>query len=170
MTAPVAVLMGSDSDLPVVQGCLDKLRELEVEVDYFVLSAHRTPDLTHRFAKSAHEKGYRILIAAAGGAAHLAGVLAAVSPLPVIGIPILGEQLAGLDSLLSTVQMPAGIPVATVGVGKSGAVNAAILAVRILALGDPALAERFEAFRRGLQEKVIAKNEKLGTSLDVQSL
>jgi len=163
--ALVAVLMGSDSDLPVVESCLKTLEEFEIPHHVFVLSAHRTPEQTHRFAAHAHEKGYRVLIAAAGGAAHLAGVLAANSPLPVIGIPILGQQLAGLDSLLSTVQMPGGVPVATVGVGSSGAKNAALIAARILATSRPELLERIQEYRRSMEQKVLEKNRKLGFEL-----
>jgi phosphoribosylaminoimidazole carboxylase PurE protein len=161
----VGVVMGSDSDLPVMRGCLDTLEEFDVPYEVQVLSAHRTPELAHAYASTARLKGLKIVIAAAGGAAHLAGVCASLTTLPVIGVPLLGEALSGADSLYSTVQMPAGIPVATVAIGAPGAKNAALLAVEILALGDDALHARLQEFRAGLRQSVAQKNERLREQL-----
>ena len=146
--------MGSDSDLPVVQKALDTLSELEVPFEAHVYSAHRTPEQARSFALSAKENGFGVLIAAAGKAAHLAGSLAACTTLPVVGIPIKSSTLDGMDALLSTVQMPAGIPVATVAI--DGAVNAALLSAQILALEDEALAQRLEARRKAESQAVRA--------------
>jgi len=154
MTAKVAVLMGSTSDLPKIQGTMDMLEELSIPHVVRVMSAHRTPEVVKEFAESAAENGLRIIIAAAGGAAHLAGVVAAHTILPVIGIPVEGGALNGLDALLATVQMPGGIPVATVGIGRGGAQNAALLAAQILALTDTNVAEAVNAFRAEKREKV----------------
>jgi 5-(carboxyamino)imidazole ribonucleotide mutase len=154
-----AILMGSDSDLPKLQPCIDTLKKLSVETTVRVMSAHRTPEIVAQFAETAAENGYGVLIAAAGGAAHLAGAVAAHTLLPVIGIPVEGGSFNGLDALLSTVQMPGGIPVATVGVGSGGATNAALLAVQILALNDAALAERFAADRAARRQKVLDADE-----------
>lgn len=148
--------MGSDSDLPVVQGCMDKLSQFGVPFDVRVISAHRTPAAAEKLAKNAITDGYGVIIAAAGKAAHLGGVLAAYTTLPVIGVPIKSSFMDGLDSLLSMVQMPSGIPVATVAV--NGAENAAILAVQMLALGEPALTEKLEKFKADMQAKVEAKD------------
>jgi phosphoribosylaminoimidazole carboxylase PurE protein len=157
----VGVVMGSDSDLPIVQGCLEMLEEFDIPYEARVLSAHRTPEQAHQYASTARLNGLKILIAAAGGAAHLAGVLASLTTLPVIGIPILTSTLGGADSLYSTVQMPAGIPVATVAIGKAGATNAALLAAEILALGDDALHHRLLQYRADLRRSVAEKNERL---------
>lgn len=156
MTAPVRVgiVLGSDSDLDVMMEAVKLLDALGVGHEVVVASAHRTPQRTHDYASTAHARGIGVLIAAAGGAAALPGVLAAVSPLPVIGVPIASTPLGGLDALLSMVQMPKGVPVATVAIGKWGAANAAILAAQILAGADPALAERLAAHRRRLAEEV----------------
>ena len=152
----VAVIMGSDSDLKVMQGAIDMLRQFEVPFAVRVISAHRTPEATRDFAASAIENGFGAIICGAGKAAHLAGAFAANTTLPVIGIPIKSSTLDGLDALLSTVQMPSGIPVATVAV--DGAVNAALLACEILAVSDDALAERLSARRAADTQKVLAAN------------
>ena len=141
----VGIVMGSKSDLDVMMPAADTLESFGVEVEVRVISAHRTPDLAAEWAGSARERGLEVIIAGAGGAAHLAGVMAAMTPLPVIGIPVKSRSLEGLDSLLSMVQMPSGIPVACVAI--NGAKNAALLAVQMLALKYPELAEKFDAFR-----------------------
>jgi phosphoribosylaminoimidazole carboxylase PurE protein len=156
MAAHVALLMGSKSDLPKLQPGIDIFRELGVEVTVRVMSAHRTPQTVAEFAESAAENGYKVIIAAAGMAAHLAGVVAAHTLLPVIGIPVEGGPLKGVDALLSTVQMPGGIPVATVGIGSGGVRNAALLAVQILALDDPDVRARVAEFRAAESRKVCA--------------
>ncbi len=152
----VGIVMGSDSDLPVIQKATALLRELEIPFEVHVYSAHRTPLQAHDFAANAREKGFGVLIAAAGMAAHLAGAVAANTTLPVIGIPCKGPALEGLDALLSTVQMPSGIPVATVGIG--GGANAALLAAQILAVEDAALAERLAAKRAADTAAVLQKD------------
>ena len=157
MTARVAVLMGSDSDLPTMVECVRTLTEYGIESDVRVLSAHRSPEETTAFAREAAGRGIRVIVAGAGGAAHLAGVLAAHSTLPVIGVPISSSPLGGFDSLLSTVQMPPGIPVATVGVGSMGAKNAGHLAALILALGDRDLEARVSEKRRQMTADVLQK-------------
>ena len=150
---PVAVVMGSDSDLGVMQGCVDMLRDFGIEPVVRIISAHRNPRAAADFAERAADNGIRVIIAAAGMAAHLAGAIASRTILPVIGVPLVaGESLQGIDALLSTVQMPSGVPVATTAIGKAGAKNAAILAVRILALSDPQLAAKLVQFKRRLQE------------------
>lgn len=159
--AMVGVLMGSDSDWPLLEDTAKTLKQFGVTFEVRVLSAHRTPERAAEYAQTARERGLKVLIAAAGGAAHLAGVIAAHTVLPVIGIPVKGGALDGLDALLSTVQMPAGIPVATVALGRSGAVNAALLAVQILALNDPALVTRFVAHKQELCDKVTKGNERV---------
>ena len=161
-TAPVAVVMGSDSDLNVMQGCIEQLREFGIEPTVRILSAHRTPQATAEFAQTAEARGVKVIIAAAGMAAHLAGALAAWTTLPVIGVPLAGEGgPAGLDALLSTVQMPPGVPVATVAIGKAGARNAAVLAVQILALTDPALREKLVQSKKRQEQKVREKDAAL---------
>ena len=157
--------MGSDSDWPVVSKAHDTLNELGIAHEVRVISAHRTPETAHEYAATAEDRGLKVILAAAGGAAHLAGVLAASTILPVIGIPVPGGSLNGLDALLATVQMPSGIPVATVAVSSSGAVNAALLAAQMLALSDPELAEKLRARKKKLAEKVAAANEKLQAQL-----
>ena len=155
----VAVIMGSDSDLKVMQGAIDMLRQFEVPFSVRVISAHRTPEATRDFAASAIENGFGAIICGAGKAAHLAGAFAANTTLPVIGIPIKSSTLDGLDALLSTVQMPSGMPVATVAI--DGAANAALLAVQMLALSDEALAAKLTSYRRGLTEKVEKKDAEI---------
>jgi len=159
----VGIIMGSDSDLPVVQKAFDTLRALEIPFEAHVYSAHRTPDEARDFARGARENGFGALIAAAGMAAHLAGAIAANTTLPVIGIPCASGGLGGLDALLSTVQMPSGIPVATVAVG--GAANAALLAAQILAVEDASLAAKLEAKRRADAEKVLQKDAALAEKI-----
>lgn len=159
----VAVIMGSDSDLPVVAKCIDQLKKFEIPYEAHVISAHRTPVQAEKFASLAKENGFGIIIAAAGKAAHLGGVLAAYTTLPVIGIPIKSTTMDGLDSLLSMVQMPGGIPVATVAI--DGAQNAAILAAQILALSDDNLAMKLKVFKAEMEAGVIEKDKKLQESL-----
>ncbi|MBR6790001.1 MAG: 5-(carboxyamino)imidazole ribonucleotide mutase [Oscillospiraceae bacterium] len=155
----VAVIMGSDSDWGVVKGAVSTLKQYGVPCEVHVMSAHRTPEAAHNFAASAKENGFGVIIAAAGMAAHLAGVLAAATTLPVIGIPISSGGLGGMDALLATVQMPSGIPVATVAV--NGAANAANLAVQMLALSDEGLAAQLEAKKEEMKAGVAKKDEKL---------
>ena len=152
----VGIVMGSDSDLPVIQKAVDQLRALEIPFEVHVYSAHRTPVEARDFSLSAREKGFGVIIAAAGMAAHLAGAIAANTTLPVIGIPCKGPALDGMDALLSTVQMPSGIPVATVGVNNGA--NAALLAAQILAVEDAALADRLSAKRAADTAKVLEKD------------
>ena len=161
----VGLVMGSDSDWPLVSKAHDVLAELGVPHEVRVMSAHRTPDLAHDYSAAAEARGLKVILAAAGGAAHLAGVLAAGTTLPVIGIPVPGGSLGGLEALLATVQMPSGIPVATVALSSAGPANAAILAAEILALSDPALAERLRARRRKLHDKVVAADRTLQEKL-----
>ena len=161
----VGIVMGSDSDWPLVQKACAVLDRFGVAYETRVISAHRTPETAHEYAATAEDRGLKVILAAAGGAAHLAGVLAASTILPVVGIPVPGGSLNGLDALLATVQMPSGIPVATVAVSSSGAVNAALLAAQMLALSDPELAEKLRARKKKLAEKVAAANEKLQAQL-----
>ena len=161
----VAVLMGSDSDLPVMQTTLDVLSNLEIPHEVKITSAHRTPDATQAYVKDADQRGCVAFIAAAGLAAHLAGAVAAATLKPVIGVPLDAGPLQGMDSLLSTVQMPGGIPVATVAIGKAGAKNAAYLASQILALSDAELATRIRAEREANARSVIEKDRQLQASL-----
>jgi len=156
VTTPVQVLIliGSQSDAPTMQGTLDVLAELGVSCEMTVASAHRSPERVRRMIDGAPARGVRVFIVGAGAAAHLAGMVAAHVTLPVIGVPIDSSPLKGIDALLSTVQMPPGVPVATVSVGKAGATNAAVLAAQILALGDPSLAGRLQAYKAQLAEKV----------------
>lgn len=155
MTKQVLIVMGSRSDLPSMEGCMQMLKELGLGYEVRVLSAHRTPDAVLELSKTAQQNGYKVIIAAAGGAAHLAGVLASSTVLPVIGIPM-PSGLDGLDSLLSTVQMPGGVPVATVAIGKAGAKNAAILAAQIIGLADPAIQENVAKFKADQAKSVLA--------------
>jgi 5-(carboxyamino)imidazole ribonucleotide mutase len=156
----VSIIMGSKSDLETVQETINLLKELKVKPEVKVLSAHRTPKELAKYVEAAPKRGIRIFIAAAGGAAALAGVIASHTPLPVIGIPIETKSLKGLDSLLSTVQMPAGIPVACLAIGKAGAKNAAILAAEILALSDKVLATRLKKFK-ARQKKVVLESSRI---------
>ena len=157
--------MGSDSDWPKIKAVAAALDQFDVAHEINVMSAHRTSGVVERYATSAIERGLSVIIAAAGGAAHLAGVAASHTTLPVIGLPVPTSLQGGLDSLLSTVQMPGDVPVATVGVGMGGPRNAGLLAVQILALVDPALRERFAAFKQGLAEKIAAKNAALQAAI-----
>jgi 5-(carboxyamino)imidazole ribonucleotide mutase len=152
--AQVAIVMGSRSDWPTMKRAAETLDRLGVAWAAKVVSAHRTPDRLWDFARNAARVGHRVIIAGAGGAAHLPGMVAAMTDLPVIGVPVQSKALSGLDSLLSIVQMPGGVPVATVAIGEAGAVNAGILAAQILALGDPVLAGRLRAFREAQTEAV----------------
>ena len=152
----IAIIMGSDSDLPVVEKAIGTLEEFQVPYEVHVYSAHRTPEEAKAFSQSARANGFGVIIAAAGKAAHLAGALAANTTIPVIGIPVKSSNLDGIDALLSTVQMPSGIPVATVAI--DGAVNAALLSIQILSLSDDALAEKLDAARARGREKVLRKN------------
>jgi phosphoribosylaminoimidazole carboxylase PurE protein len=164
-TPRVAILMGSDSDLPVMAECARVLESYGLRYDMRVLSAHRSPDATVRFVRAAEQRGFGVIVAGAGGSAHLAGVAAAHTVLPVIGVPLAGSPLGGFDSLLSTVQMPPGIPVATVGVGPMGAKNAAHLAAAILALADAPLRERLREARVKQTADVLARSEGLPAKL-----
>lgn len=155
----VGIVMGSDSDLPVVEKAISTLKEYGVPCEVHVYSAHRTPVQAKEFAENARKNGFGAIIAAAGKAAHLAGALAANTTLPVIGIPVKSSTLDGVDALLSTVQMPSGIPVATVAI--DGAANAALLAIEILSISDDTLAEKLAAARAAAAEKVLAKNEEI---------
>ena len=163
MNKKVAVIMGSDSDWPVVEKCVRQLRELDIPVAARVMSAHRTPEQARELALNARADGFGVIIAAAGKAAHLAGALAANTTLPVIGIPVKSSTLDGLDALLSTVQMPSGIPVATVAL--AGAQNAALLAAEILAASDEALAARLDAMRREMTAATLEKDSALQAKL-----
>jgi 5-(carboxyamino)imidazole ribonucleotide mutase len=157
--ALVGVIMGSDSDLPVMQGAIDALAEFDVPHEVRIVSAHRTPDVLYEYARTAADRGLRVIVAGAGGAAHLPGMAASMTPLPVIGVPVPLDNLSGLDSLLSIVQMPAGIPVATVAVGNAR--NAGLLAVRILAAGDDTLRARMLQFQTGLADTVAEKDARI---------
>ena len=158
----IAVVMGSDSDMPVMQSCIDQLTAFGAEPVVRIMSAHRTPQIAAEFAENAAKSGIKVIIAAAGMAAHLAGALAARTTLPIIGVPIDAKAgVGGLDALLSTVQMPPGIPVATMAVGKAGAKNAAIFAIQILALSDKSLADKLVEFRKDQEKKVIEKDSAL---------
>ena len=157
----VALLMGSDSDFPRLEACVDALRKLDIPFEARVLSAHRTPKELVEFVATAPERGVKVFLCAAGGAAHLAGVVAAHTDLPVIGIPMDNPPVGGLDALLATVQMPGGVPVASVAVGGGGPMNAALFAARILAVSDPELAERYAAMRKEQAAKVAQKDAAL---------
>ena len=155
----VAVILGSDSDLPVLKSCFDQLKKLDIPFEAHIYSAHRTPDAAAAFAGAARENGFGVIICAAGKAAHLAGAIAARTTLPVIGIPVKSSTLDGLDALLSTVQMPSGMPVATVAI--DGSANAALLAAQIIAVEDTALAAKLNAMRKAQTEAVLAKDAAL---------
>ncbi|HNQ00992.1 MAG TPA: 5-(carboxyamino)imidazole ribonucleotide mutase [Syntrophales bacterium] len=157
----VSVLMGSDSDLSVMKEALETLKKFGIPYELYLTSAHRTPDRTKAFAQKAEGRGVKVLIVGAGAAAHLAGVVASLSRLPVIGVPIDATSLGGLDALLSTVQMPGGIPVATMAIGKAGARNAALMAVRILALNDEALRRKLQQHAEQMARDVEEKHRKL---------
>ena len=155
----VGIIMGSDSDLPTMQGAIEACTIFDIEYEVRIISAHRTPTEMAEYATTAHKRGLKVIIAGAGGAAHLPGMVAAYSPLPVIGVPVQSHALNGLDSLLSIVQMPSGVPVATMAIG--GAKNAGLLAAQILAAFDPALQERVIRFKAQLSEQVHEKNKAL---------
>ena len=161
----VGIVMGSDSDWPLVSKAHEMLKEIGIEDEVRVISAHRSPDIAFDYASTARDRGLRVIIAAAGGAAHLAGVLAAHTVLPVIGIPVQGGAVNGIDALLATVQMPAGIPVATVTLGSAGGTNAAILAAEILAVANDKIAAALIERKKILRSKVIAADEKLQSQL-----
>lgn len=161
----VSIVMGSDSDLEIMREAGEVLDEFGIPYEIDVTSAHRSPDRTAEYARKASGRGVRVIIAGAGGAAHLAGVIAAHTVLPVIGVPIPSTSLQGMDSLLAIVQMPAGIPVATVAIGRPGATNAGILAAQMIALADPAVSKRLEAYKETLAKGVEEKSKKLQASL-----
>lgn len=154
----IAVIMGSSSDMPTMSEATKILGEYGAAYEVKILSAHRSPDDTAKFAKNARSRGFSIIIAGAGGAAHLAGVVASHTTLPVIGVPMETKELKGIDSLLSTIQMPSGVPVATVAIGKTGAKNAAILALEILGVTDKTIEKKLNSFKRALVESVCGKN------------
>lgn len=156
-TPPVAIIMGSQSDWATMRHAADTLAELGIAFDARIMSAHRTPDRMYAFAKGARAEGFKVIIAGAGGAAHLPGMTASLTPLPVFGVPVESKALSGQDSLLSIVQMPGGIPVGTLAIGKAGAINAALLAAAVLALSDDALAERLDAWRAKLSRAVAER-------------
>lgn len=164
----VGIVMGSDSDLPVMQETAQILDKFAIGYEMNIISAHRTPARAHEYATTAEERGLEVIIAGAGGAAHLAGVIASLASLPVIGVPMQTQLSGGLDSLLSTVQMPSGVPVATVAVGKAGAKNAGILAGQILGAKFPELKEKIKAYKKELTQQVLDKNEKLKTGGEVR--
>ena len=160
-TPVVGILMGSKSDWETMQEAAKTLRRMEIPFEAHVASAHRTPDKVIQFCETAESRGLKVVIAAAGGAAHLAGFCAGKTHLPVLGVPMKGWALDGLDSLLSTVQMPSGVPVATFAIGKAGAVNAALFAAELLAVSDPALRDRVLAFSKAQTEKILADDDLL---------
>jgi 5-(carboxyamino)imidazole ribonucleotide mutase len=160
--ALIGIIMGSDSDLPTMQGAIQICERFQVAHEVAIVSAHRTPERMLEYAQSAHDRGLKVIIAGAGGAAHLPGMVAALTPLPVIGVPVQSKALQGVDSLYSIVQMPAGIPVATVAIGN--ATNAGLLAVQILASHDPALLEAVQEYRASLAVAVAAKDQELQQS------
>ncbi|MBF2342434.1 5-(carboxyamino)imidazole ribonucleotide mutase [Listeria welshimeri] len=162
MPAEIGVIMGSTSDWDTMKKACDVLDELEIAYEKKVVSAHRTPDLMFQYAEQARERGLKIIIAGAGGAAHLPGMVAAKTTLPVIGVPIKSKALNGMDSLLSIVQMPGGVPVATVAIGDSGAVNAGLLAAQILSITNEAITNRLQNRRATLEETVLESSDSLG--------
>jgi phosphoribosylaminoimidazole carboxylase PurE protein len=161
----VAIVMGSKSDWPVLEHTVETLKKFGIESTVRIMSAHRTPHEAAEFAENAAQNGIKIIIGAAGGAAHLAGVLAGHTTLPVIGIPVKGWALDGMDSLLATVQMPKGVPVATVAIGKAGAINAAVLSAQILALSNPELQEKLKKFKQTMAEEVRKADAELQAEL-----
>jgi phosphoribosylaminoimidazole carboxylase PurE protein len=163
---PVAIVMGSDSDLPIMQEAAKMLDEFKVGYEMTIASAHRSPDLTAAFAKNSSQKGHEVIIAGAGSAAHLAGVIASKTILPIIGVPIDSSPLKGLDALLSTVQMPGGVPVASMAIGKAGAKNAAIYAVQILSLKYPELKKKLTQYKKRLASGITQKARRLAQNLN----
>jgi len=166
ITPRVAIVIGSDSDYAVVQDALKLLNEWGVACEVTVSSAHRSPDRTHRYAVTLEERGLQVVIACAGAAAHLAGVIASHTILPVIGVPVDSSPLKGLDALLSTSMMPTGVPVATMGIGKAGATNAAILAAQILARSDSALAQKLKDYKKQMAERIEERDRELKKTRD----
>ena len=158
-TPLIGIIMGSDSDLPTMKAAIEICEQFEIAHEVAIVSAHRTPERMVEYAKTAHERGLKVIIAGAGGAAHLPGMVASLTPLPVIGVPVQTKALQGVDSLYSIVQMPAGIPVATVAIGN--ATNAGLLAVQILATHDPALLAQVQSYRHSLRDMVLAKQNRL---------
>src|SRR6185436_13642104 len=163
MNPVIGIIMGSDSDLPIMQEATKVLKQFEIPYEIGVYSAHRSPHRTADYVRTARERGLKLIIAGAGASAHLAGVTAAETILPVIGVPIDSSPLSGLDALMATVQMPPGVPVSTMGVGKSGATNAGILAVQIIALADAALATKLTEYKAKLEVTVAEKSKKVST-------
>jgi 5-(carboxyamino)imidazole ribonucleotide mutase len=159
MTASVAIIMGSQSDWETMRHAADTLAELNIACESRIVSAHRTPERLYAFAKGAKAAGFKIIIAGAGGAAHLPGMTASMTELPVFGVPIESKAMSGIDSLYSIVQMPAGVPVGTLAIGKAGAINAALLAASVLALADPPLAKRLAAWRKQQSDAVAERPE-----------
>lgn len=164
----VGIVMGSDSDLPTMQAAIDAVEEFGIDVEVRILSAHRTPDEMFAWARAAADRGTAVVIAGAGGAAHLPGMIASATPLPVIGVPVVATALAGIDALLSIVQMPAGVPVATVAVGNAR--NAGLLAVRILGATDVTVRDRMVRFQRELHDVVVAKDAALVARITTESV
>ncbi len=162
----VAIVLGSDSDQPVIQDALRLLGEFEIPYELTLTSAHRSPDRTHRYAATLEERGLQVIIACAGAAAHLAGVIASHTILPVIGVPVDSSPLKGIDALLSTSMMPAGVPVAAMGIGRAGATNAAVLAAQILARGDAAVAQRLKDYKKQMAERVEERDRELKKARD----
>ena len=158
-TPLIGIIMGSDSDLPTMKAAIEICEQFEIAHEVAIVSAHRTPERMVEYAKTAHERGLKVIIAGAGGAAHLPGMVASLTPLPVIGVPVQTRALQGVDSLYSIVQMPAGIPVATVAIGN--ATNAGLLAIQILATHDPALLAQVQSYRHSLRDMVLAKQNRL---------
>jgi 5-(carboxyamino)imidazole ribonucleotide mutase len=156
-SAPIAIIMGSQSDWPTMKHAADILDALELEYDARIVSAHRTPDRMYEFAKSARDEGFKVIIAGAGGAAHLPGMVASLTPLPVFGVPVESKALSGQDSLLSIVQMPGGIPVGTLAIGKAGAKNAGLMAAAVIALSDEKTAENLDAWRAANSASIAEK-------------
>ena len=167
--AEIGIVMGSDSDWSIVKSATETLDSFGIGYEVRVISAHRTPELASEYASTAEKRGLKVILSAAGGAAHLGGVLAAATILPVIGIPIKGGALNGIDSLLATIQMPAGIPVATVTLGSAGPINAALFAVQILAVGRAGLRKKFAAYKEQLKEKVTKGNARVQKELRSKS-
>lgn len=161
---PVAIIMGSQSDWATLKHAAETLESLNVDHEALIISAHRTPERLYTFAKGAKLSGVKVIIAGAGGAAHLPGMTAALTTLPVFGVPVESKALSGLDSLYSIVQMPAGVPVGTLAIGRAGAVNAALLAAAVLALNDPALADRLETYRQKQSQAVAERPSETGGS------
>jgi 5-(carboxyamino)imidazole ribonucleotide mutase len=162
MGAPVAIIMGSQSDWTTLRHASETLSALEIQHETRIVSAHRTPERLYEFARGARQAGFQVIIAGAGGAAHLPGMTAAMTTLPVFGVPVESQALSGVDSLYSIVQMPPGVPVGTLAIGKAGAINAALLAAAVLALADPALSQRLEAWRRRQTTAVAERPESAG--------